>query len=100
MIGHPATPQYLVSQAAELGALETAPKLHDLAAVDDAYSELVRRADRGEPEAVTVPARAATPIAGGLVSGGNLPDIHKIVFGGPPPAPAPPLVRAPTARPV
>ena len=83
MIGHLATPQYLVSQAAELGALETAPDLHDLAAVDEAYSELVRRADRGEPAAMTVMARAAALISAALVSVVNLLDIDEIVFGGP-----------------
>src|SRR6202007_1358293 len=67
MIGPLATPQYLVSQAAEIGALERAPDLHDLAAVDDAYSELVRRADRGDPPAVRVLSRAAALISAALV---------------------------------
>jgi predicted NBD/HSP70 family sugar kinase len=83
MIGHVATPQYLVSQAADLGALETAPNLHDLAAVDDAYTELVRRANRGEAPAVKVIARAAALISAALVSVVNLLDIDEIVFGGP-----------------
>jgi predicted NBD/HSP70 family sugar kinase len=94
MIGHLATPQYLVSQAAELGALETAPDLHDLAAVDDAYSELVRRADRGEAPAVKVMARAAALISAALVSVVNLLDIDEIVFGGPAWARAAPLMRS------
>jgi predicted NBD/HSP70 family sugar kinase len=94
MIGHLATPQYLVSQAAELGALETTPDLHDLAAVDDAYSELVRRADRGEAPAVKVMARAAALISAALVSVVNLLDIDEIVFGGPAWARAAPLMRS------
>ena len=94
MIGHLATPQYLVSQAAELGALETAPNLNDLAAVDDAYSELVRRADRGEAPAVKVLERAAALISAALVSVVNLLDIDEIVFGGPAWARAAPLMRA------
>ena len=94
MIGHLATPQYLVSQAADLGALETAPDLHDLAAVDDAYSELVRRADRGEAPAVEVIARAAALISAALVSVVNLLDIDEIVFGGPAWARAAPLMRS------
>jgi predicted NBD/HSP70 family sugar kinase len=93
MIGHLATPQYLVSQAAELGARETAPDLHDLAAVDDAYSELVRRADRAEAPAVKVLARAAALISAALVSVANLLDIDEIVFGGPAWARAAPLMR-------
>ena len=94
MIGHLATPQYLVSQAAEIGALERAPDLHDLAAVDDAYSELVRRADRGDPPAVRVLSRAAALISAALVSVVNLLDVDEIVFGGPAWARAAPLMRA------
>ena len=94
MIGHLATPQYLVSQAAELGALETAPDLHDLAAVDDAYTELVRRATNGQAPAVKVIARAASLISAALVSVVNLLDIDEIVFGGPAWARAAPLMRS------
>ncbi len=83
MIGHLATPQYLVGQAAEAGALDAAPDLHDLAAVDDAYSELVRRATGGDPAAVGVMSRAADLISAALVSVVNLLDIDEIVFGGP-----------------
>jgi predicted NBD/HSP70 family sugar kinase len=83
-----------VSQAAEVGALETAPELHDLAAVDDAYSELVRRADRGEAPAVKVLARAVALISAALVSVVNLLDIDEIVFGGPAWARAAPLMRS------
>jgi predicted NBD/HSP70 family sugar kinase len=83
MIGHLATPQYLVSQAAELGAIGTAPDLSDLAAVDDAYSELVIRADLGDPAAVKVMSRAAALISSVLVSVVNLLDVDEIVFGGP-----------------
>jgi len=95
MIGHLATPQYLVGQAVEVGALESAPDAHDLAAVDDAYSELVRAADRGEPAAVRVMARAAALISAALVSVVNLLDVDEIVFGGPAWARAAHLLRRP-----
>ena len=95
MIGHLATPQYLVSQAAELGALETAPDLHDLAAVDDAYSELVRRAGSRRGSRRSRSWRGRPPcISAALVSVVNLLDIDEIVFGGPAWARAAPLMRS------
>jgi predicted NBD/HSP70 family sugar kinase len=62
--------------------------------VDDAYSELIRRAERGEAPAVKVMARAAALISAALVSVVNLLDIDEIVFGGPAWARAAPLLRS------
>ena len=51
--------------------------------MDDAYSELIRLADRGDPAALKVMSRAADLISSALVSVVNLLDIDEIVFGGP-----------------
>lgn len=83
MLGHLATPQFLVEQAAEAGVLGGAPPGHDLAAIDDAFSHLVDLAEAGDPGAVMILDRAAGFIAAALVSTVNLLDIHEVVFGGP-----------------
>jgi len=83
MLGHLATPQYLVDQAVDEGVLEAAPDPHDLAAVDDAFSALVDKATSGDPDAVRILDRAAEFIAAALVSVINLLDVDEIIFGGP-----------------
>jgi len=83
MLGHLATPQFLVSQAVDAGVLSTQPPERDLAALDDAFSELVAIADQGDRGAVEILDRAAGFIASGLVSTINLLDIDEVVFGGP-----------------
>lgn len=83
MIGHLATPQYLVEQAVEAGVLVEAPNPHDLAAIDDSYTLLVELADGGDQAAGAVLDRAARFIGSVLVSIVNLLDLDEIVFGGP-----------------
>ena len=83
MIGHLATPQFLVGQAVDAGVLEREPAAHDLAAIDDAFSELTSLADAGNPGAGAVLDRAARLIAAVLVSIINLLDVDEVVFGGP-----------------
>ena len=48
MLGHVASPQFLVQQAVDEGVLASHPPSRDLAAYDDAFSELVRLADSGD----------------------------------------------------
>ena len=83
MLGHLATPQFLVRQAVDAGVLTTDPPVRDLAAIDDAFSELVRLADAGDAGAAAILDRAARLIASVLVSIVNLLDMDEIVFGGP-----------------
>jgi len=83
MLGHLATPQFLVAQAVDIGVLEREPAAHDLAAIDDAFSELTRLADAGDAGAVAILDRAARLIGGVLVSIVNLLDVDEVVFGGP-----------------
>ena len=83
MLGHLATPQYLVTQAVDEGVLTTAPDPHDLSAVDDGFTELVALAESGDAGADRIMTRAAGFIASGLVSIVNLLDVSEIVFGGP-----------------
>jgi len=83
MLGHLATPQFLVAQAATEGVLDHEPPEHDLAAIDDNFSALVRLADSGDPGAVAILDRASGFIASALVTLVNLLDIDEIVFGGP-----------------
>ncbi|WP_426592438.1 ROK family transcriptional regulator [Cellulomonas sp. McL0617] len=83
MLGHLATPQFLVAQAVDEGVLPHEPPEHDLAAIDDAFSALVQLADAGDVGAGAILDRAATFIASGLVSVVNLLDFDEIVFGGP-----------------
>ncbi|MDQ1552039.1 MAG: hypothetical protein QOD50_1461 [Actinomycetota bacterium] len=83
MLGHLATPQFLVEQAVDAGVLKTAPEEHDLSAIDDGFSELVALADAGDAGAIAIMERAAGFIASGLVSIVNLLDVGEIVFGGP-----------------
>ncbi|MCU1422553.1 MAG: family transcriptional regulator [Microbacteriaceae bacterium] len=83
MLGHLATPQFLVEQAVDAGVLAEAPDPHDLSAVDDAFSRLVELADAGDAGANSILERAAGFIASGLVSIVNLLDVNEVVFGGP-----------------
>jgi len=83
MLGHLATPQFLVDQAVDAGVLKSAPPEHDLLATDDAFSELVALAATGNLEANAIMERASRSIASGLISIVNLLDLHQIIFGGP-----------------
>jgi predicted NBD/HSP70 family sugar kinase len=83
MLGHLATPQFLVAQAVEAGVLKPSAAAHDLTIIDDQFSALVALADAGEPGADAIMTRAAGFIAAGLVSIVNLLDVGEIVFGGP-----------------
>jgi predicted NBD/HSP70 family sugar kinase len=65
------------------GVLEREPAAHDLAAIDDAFSELTSLADADNPGAGAVLDRAARLIAAVLVSIINLLDVDEVVFGGP-----------------
>jgi predicted NBD/HSP70 family sugar kinase len=82
MLGHLATPQFLVAQAVDAGVLEPTAG-NDLAVIDDQFTSLVSLADAGDPGADGIMARAAGFIAAGLVSIVNLLDVNEIVFGGP-----------------
>lgn len=83
MLGHLATPQFLVAQAVEAGVLTSAPPAHDLSAIDDEFTQLVALADSGNKGANAIMERAAGFIASGLVSIVNLLDVSEVVFGGP-----------------
>jgi predicted NBD/HSP70 family sugar kinase len=83
MLGHLATPQFLVAQAVEAGVLSTSPADNDLAAIDDSFTLLVELADSGDSGAEAILGRAAGFIASVLVTIVNLLDIDRIVFGGP-----------------
>ena len=83
MIGHLATPQFLVGQAVDAGVLTSEPAEHDLASIDDSFSELVALADSGDAGAAAILDRGARLIASVLISIVNLLDIDQIVFGGP-----------------
>jgi predicted NBD/HSP70 family sugar kinase len=83
MLGHLATPQFLVAQAVDAGVLQPAAAPGDLAVIDDQFSSLVALADGGDTGADAIMTRAAGFIAAGLVSIVNLLDVSEIVFGGP-----------------
>ena len=83
MLGHVASPQFLVQQAVDEGVLASHPESRDLAAYDDAFSELVRLADSGNAGAAAILDRSARFIARSLVSIVNLLDVDEVVFGGP-----------------
>jgi predicted NBD/HSP70 family sugar kinase len=83
MLGHLATPQFLVEQAVAAGVLSVAPEPDDLSAIDDKFSELVALAADGDAGANAILERAAGFIASALVSIVNLLDVGEIVFGGP-----------------
>jgi predicted NBD/HSP70 family sugar kinase len=82
MLGHLATPQFLVAQAVDAGVLKRSTT-SDLAVIDDQFSSLVALANTGDAGADAIMTRAAGFIAAGLVSIVNLLDVNEIVFGGP-----------------
>lgn len=77
MLGHLATPEYLVEQAREEGLLEAT------SGVDDQLAALITLAGQGDATAVAIFERAGRVIGEALVTLVNLLDLDEIVFGGP-----------------
>ena len=83
MLGHLATPRYLVDQAMDAGVLQRHPEPLSIATIDDEFQRLVALADAGNDGAAAILDRAAGLIASSLVTIVNLLDVDEIVFGGP-----------------
>lgn len=83
MLGHLATPRYLVEQAIEAGVLPAPAHPPGIAEVDDAFTELVALGNRGDAGAGIILDRAAGLIGSALVTIVNLLDVTEVVFGGP-----------------
>ncbi|PJJ61893.1 ROK family transcriptional regulator [Compostimonas suwonensis] len=83
LLGHLATPRYMLEQAADEGVLVPAPPANDMVAIDEGFDELVRLAEAGDAGALRILDRAASLIASALVSVVNLLDIDEVIFGGP-----------------
>ncbi len=83
MLGHLATPQFMVEQAVADGLIEAPSPRNDTGAIERQFDALLALADEGDEGALRILNRAAALIATALISVVNFLDVEEIIFGGP-----------------
>ncbi len=83
MLGHLATPQFMVAQAVADGVVDAPSPLNDTSQIERQFDRLLALADGGDEAALRILNRAAGLMAAALISVVNFLDVEEFIFGGP-----------------